>query len=425
MSILRPQNKMKRRHAKWLVVGACLLALAGFAFANVVAIRDEGFVPPSKLHFDPAFAVRLSLIERKGGADIVVFGNSRVRSGVAPAELAASLGAPDRAVSLTAPGGFPAFYEMAYARAAAAERPPQLVVLGLSPRDLDDFDPRRNDTALAWRGSPGGALAGLPYIAPYARFEAFAADLIAAAFPALTERGRVLAALVPARVLAWQAGGEGGPVATLVRRWMRRLAGEAPGAWPEDWVRVSARIASYPGRFAALGSWHPDPATFGLDTAGGELPSAETQAQRATRIARVRQIQTEAAKRADAADCRRFDMRGTDAARLLDRLAADGVAVAIVQPPALALEPCETKANSSGAFAAALARLVQGRANVVAVVDLAGEAGGAFQRPELFGDGDHMIAAGARLVGAHIGAEIAAACPGVLQTFDCNSNRRR
>lgn len=425
MSIPRSPYETKRRNAKWLAAGAFGLALAGFAFANVVAIRDEGFVPPSKLHFDPTFAVRVSLLERKGGANIVILGNSRVRSGVAPAELAASLGAPESALSLTAPGGFPAFYEMAYARASAAEHRPRLVVLGLSPRDLDDSDSRRNDTALAWRGSPGGALAGLPYIAPYARFEAFAADLIAAAFPALTERSRVLAALVPAPILAWQAGSEGGVGAAIVRRWMRRLAGEAPGAWPEDWARVSARIASYPGRFAALGSWHPDPATFGLDAAGGELPSAETQAQRATRIARVHEVRDVAARRADAADCRHFDMRGTDAARLLDRLATDGVAVAIVQPPALALEPCEMKANSSGAFAAARARLVQGRGNVVAIVDLAGEAGAAFQRPELFGDGEHMIATGARLVGTHIGAAILAACPGAPQTFDCSSNNRR
>lgn len=394
-------------------VGAVLAGVA-FLAINLLAVRDEPFVPPSQFYFNASFSARLALA-RAEASDILVFGNSRMRSGLSPRVLNETLGAaaatserPMRVQMLADAGGFPSFYDAAFDLALEAKPPPRAVIVGISPRDLDEGDRRKREPAGDLLQSSGYRLARLPYNRFFAGLETAFVDTFAAALPGLYERERVVGAFIPAAVSQWiYVDIASSRVGQVLQLWMRRFLGQADGAFPASAAAWAERASLWQRRAAGLGGAGLDPTRQGVDAFGGEaMAPPESAEQRAARIANVERIVAQA--RAQGADrvCRDA-LDGTAMAAFVDKIVAHGIVVYLVQPPGLYLEPCEMRAIEDGRFGRAVATLMARHGDKVRFLDLMGEAGRDIRDPNYFGDADHMTGEGAERVARSVGTWLA------------------
>lgn len=399
----------KQLARRWWALAACVCGTA--FFANILALRDEPFVPPSQFFFNTSFSVRMAL-ERAAPSDILVLGNSRMRSGFSPAAAADALGqnSPSAPVLrlLADAGGFPAFYDAAFDLARQGGTLPRAVVVGISPRDLDEGDLRKRDPMADLLASSGYRLAHLPYNRVFAALERLFVDAVAAGLPGLYERERVAGALIPdfvSKLVTEDLGAS--RVGLVLQLWMRRHLGQREGAWPADAEGWHARLDAWAQRAAGFAGAPISPARVHLDALGGPLPDApETADQQAVRIAKVEAAVVQAKARGAERECRTA-LAGTTFEAFIDKLVARGVAVYLVQPPALYLEPCEMRAIEEGHFQRAIDRLLQKHGARVRFLDLMSPPGKALRDPRYFADPDHMRAEGADLVGRTVGAWLA------------------
>jgi hypothetical protein len=405
---------MRRRALIAAIVIACLAA------ANLLAIADAPFIPPSHFYFDDAFSYRLYWSQQRPRIDLAILGNSRTRSGVDPRTLSealsARLGRRIAAQSLAAVGGFFPFYLEVADELLARPDPPGAILIGLSPRDLDGSDPRREVARETLIRSSAYGLARVPYAAPFRRLEAHAADLTAALAPALTGRSRVAAALTPG--VLWPPTDGGRPNA------LQRLFGldlatreEAEGAVPVDWATAAKRLASYGTRLGAALDWRPPPGEGGVDPWGGEAPSqAETASERQLRIARLAarwealQQHELAAWRNDPRCVDRHPLEDGPAAapeRFFRRVAESRVPVFIVLVPAMSLGECEDNLALNRRLVDYLHRLASRYPNIRGVIDLNNGFRHDFMRVEDYDDLEHMVPAAAAEVSQRLAAAIA------------------
>ena len=400
-----PQNRQPRAKRRLLLVAGVLAAIAA---SNILALRDEPFVPPSQFYFNASFSARLALAQATA-SDVLIFGNSRVRSGLSPQAVGAAAsdaGAPQlRVRTLADAGGFPAFYDAAFDLVRLEVPLPRVVVVGVSPRDLDEGDRRKREPAADLIASSGYRLAHLPYNSVFASLERTLVDAVAALLPGLYERERVVGAFVPgfvSRAIFVDLGET--RVGQVLQLWMRRFLGQAEGAWPAGQDQWRARLAAWKQRIAALSGASIEAALGRLDANGGELldPPETPQAQ-AARIARVEAAVLQAKARGEGRICR-SELAGTMLDAFIDKLVGHGIVVFLVQPPALYLEPCEMRAIEDGRFARTMAQLTARHGPNVRFLDLMGDAGSELRDPIYFGDSDHMVSAGADRVGRTVGA---------------------
>jgi hypothetical protein len=394
-------------------VGAVLAGVAFFA-VNLLAVRDEPFVPPSQFYFNASFSARLALA-RAETSDILVFGNSRMRSGLSPRVLNETLDAaaarserPIRVQMLADAGGFPSFYDAAFDLALDGRPAPRAVIVGISPRDLDEGDRRKREPAADLLQSSGYRLARLPYNRFFAGLETAFVDRFAATLPGLYERERVVGAFIPAAVSQWiYVDIASSRVGQVLQLWMRRFLGQADGAFPASAAAWAERAVLWQRRAAGLGGLALDPTRQGVDAFGGEaMVPPEDATQRTARIANVARIVAQAQAQGAARVCREA-LEGTAMAALIDRIVAQGIAVYLVQPPGLYLEPCEMRAIEDGRFGRAVAALMVRHGDKVRFLDLMGDAGRDIRDPNYFGDADHMTGEGAERVGRIVGAWLA------------------
>ena len=400
-----PRNRKPRAKRRLLLVAGVLAAIAA---SNILALRDEPFVPPSQFYFTASFSARFALAQA-AVSDVLIFGNSRVRSGLSPQAVgaaAADAGAPQlRVRTLADAGGFPAFYDAAFDLVRLNTPLPRAVILGVSPRDLDEGDRRKREPAADLIASSGYRLAHLPYNSVFASLERTLVDAVAALLPGLYERERVVGAFVPSFVsqAIFVDLGET-RVGQVLQLWMRRFLGQAEGAWldsPDQWL---ARWAAWKNRVAALSRASNEPALGRLDADGGELPDPPETAQiRVARVARVEAVVLQAKARGEGRVCR-SELAGTTLDAFVEKLVGQGIVVFLVQPPALYLEPCEMRAIEDGRFARTMAQLTARHGPNVRFLDLMGDAGSELRDPIYFGDSDHMVSAGADRVGRTVGA---------------------
>jgi hypothetical protein len=394
-------------------VGA-VLAVAVFLAVNLLAVRDEPFVPPSQFFFNASFSARLALA-RAETSDILVFGNSRMRSGLSPRALRETLGAaaapsdrPTRVQMLADAGGFPSFYDVAFDLALDGRPLPRAVIVGISPRDLDEGDRRKREPSADLLQSSGYRLARLPYNSVFAGFETAFVDAVAAALPGLYERERVVGAFIPPAISRWiYVDLAPHRVGQVLQIWMRRFLGQADGAFPASPDAWLARAAIWQARVAGLAGYSLDPTQFGVDAYGGQaMGPPESAAQRGARIAHVERVVEQAKAQGIGRVCR-SELEGKAMATFVDKLVALDIDVFLVQPPGLYLEPCEMRAIEDGRFGRAVEAIMSRHGNAVRFLDLMGEAGRELREPQLFGDSDHMASEGAELVGRKVGAWLA------------------
>ena len=398
-----------------------LIAIAGLSVAliaaNVVAIEDGAFIPPSQFFGSPEFSYRYYWYRQRPQVDAIILGNSRTRSGIDPSALSEALstrlGQPVIVQSLAAAGGYFPFYRDVVEEALRGRRV-KAVVLGLSPRDLNLNHPQTEAVREKLVASSGYKLAHVPYFEPFRRLEALIADVTAALMPALANRDRVLSALWP---FSSHLAPDGW---TLVQKILNRdfetVRTQRADALPRDWQAVRRRLSNYPQRLSSTLNWRPRSGDGNVDEWGSEMSvppttPAELEEHTASLEAKWNALQRGqlnewrfgAACSADFA----IDTRpASPQERFFQLVASYGVSVFIVIPPAISFGNCE----DSLAIHQQMVKYLQGvsarYSNVKTVIDLNHGFRHDFMSFGYFSDLEHMNRKGAAVVSRQLALQL-------------------
>jgi hypothetical protein len=370
-----------------------LISISLVLLLNSFFVKDEIFVPPSRMFHTPDWSVRYwNLREASSPPDLLILGNSRIMYGLRAKDLENTLRArlklEARVHSLAAPGGYFPFYRTVFEKMLPKESVPRVLLFGLSPRDFMRFNDGAQGPNERLRNSPAYASAIADSMN---RAETIVRDLYATALPMLYYKSEMRE-----RVL----GKEPFPKFTLSN-------------WKAGFFRQLRH-------FQKLGEF--DLADY-LGVLGENLQGLESPIP-ATETLRSKNYLADwidGRARFYAGPPPPFELHeelGPDAQWIFDYLRDTGVRVVLFTLPAIRMEPTETHPVNYQRFLGKLELIRSRYENVEAVFDLNAQFGHAYQDPKYYFDaGEHATAEGAREFAERLGEKIAPIVASCLDSF--------
>lgn len=390
-----------------------LISIIGLIFwLNILTIPDDReFIPPEHYYLSDLFSYKLWHYRNQPAPDILLMGNSRSNSGLDPAVIARTLSqklcAPVTVGSLSIQGGFFPFY-FEVVRTLIADRPPKMLVLGVSPRDFNSLEIRSEEVRIALASTSGHQLDGLPYHEPFLWMEKKFTDLYAAFLPGLYYRTHLKSLFFK----NYSSKSEG-----LLDRYQGQLRGMIP--MRADWKhlfssqRLKQNFSLYLTSIAFFFHWRPDP-TKHVEPNGSLIIPAESQPQRQERLiaqqeefARFRKDERQLRHGDVSAAAKLADSESAAHMRFFEFLRQRGVDVYLVLLPAIKMEGYENNITFNTQLTTYLRSLPSRFSNIKGVIDI----NNAFQHPfmqfDYYSDLEHLSPKGADLVSEQVGQNLA------------------